>query len=189
MTRRSSVVPGTATFSACGTYRYTLTRWIKDGDSLEYINFVLLNPSTADAEQDDPTIRRCRGFAEAWGHYALVVTNLFAYRATDPRAMRAADDPVGPENNHILGHIAIGSSRTVVAWGNHGNHQGRAEKVLSFLPGPLWCLGITGQGQPKHPLYLARSTELVPYPIPNFRRLIARDRLVGRIEAIMEDVD
>lgn len=157
------MIDGRATFSADRMYRYTLTRWLKGGDSLSYVNFILLNPSTATESEDDPTIRRCCGFAEDWGYPSLVVTNLFAYRATSPRDMMNAQRPIGSENDYWLSHIALGANQVVLAWGNHGTFLHRASTVLADLVGPLYCLGLTKVGQPRHPLYLSRRTELVPW--------------------------
>src|SRR5581483_9586135 len=97
-------------------YRYSLARFFGDGG---VVNFIMLNPSTADAETDDPTIRRCLGFAKAWGYGTLVVTNLFAYRATDPAELAKAGDPVGPDNDTRLWSEAQLSDLVVCAWGNH----------------------------------------------------------------------
>jgi len=150
----------TAQISECGTYRYELTRrWSPDGDS---IAFVMLNPSTADADQDDPTIRRCIGFAKSWGYSGLLVYNIFALRSTDPKALQRHPDPIGPENNETLRGIAP-HLEIVAAWGTWGwlNNRGRA--VQKMLGDRLLCLGTTKQGHPKHPLYLAASTIRVPY--------------------------
>jgi hypothetical protein len=138
-----------------------LTRHLKDGDPLSYVNFVLLNPSTATATEDDPTIRRCIGFAERWGYPSLVVTNLFALRSTDPRALRTSRAPVGPDNDHWLMKSAMGADRIVAAWGNHGRYLKRGAKVLWLgLPRPVYCFGLTKVGEPKHPLYLRKDADL-----------------------------
>jgi hypothetical protein len=106
---------GWADLSPCGTYRYLLGRRVGEGDRTAL--FMMLNPSTADATEDDPTIRRCTGFARREGCGVLEVVNLFAYRATDPAELRTAPDPVGPANDHhikaALGRVAL----VVVAWG------------------------------------------------------------------------
>ncbi|MDX1418627.1 MAG: DUF1643 domain-containing protein [Rubricoccaceae bacterium] len=148
---------GGAEFSRCGRYRYLLTRtW---DPARERVVFIGLNPSTADATRDDPTIRRIVGFARRWGAGGVDVLNLFAYRATDPRAMKAAADPVGPENDRYLAAYAGCAAVTVAAWGVHGAHRGRAEAVAAWL-GDLRCLGTTRAGHPRHPLYLRRNTPL-----------------------------
>lgn len=149
-------------FDARGRYRYRLwRRWRASGP---VVAFVMLNPSTADAERDDPTIRRCTGFARAWGFAAMTVVNLFALRATDPARLRRARDPVGPDNDRHIAAAAAGSDAVVLAWGNHGALGGRDRAVLDLLAGSRpSCLGVTGSGQPRHPLYLRRATRRRPF--------------------------
>lgn len=120
-----------AYISEDGVYRYSLTRdW---DETLPVMLFVMLNPSTADAVVDDQTIRRCIGFAERAYMGGLEVVNLFAFRATDPKEMKAAPDPVGPENNTVI-RQALSEAKTVVcAWGAHGSFQGRAQDVLTLI--------------------------------------------------------
>jgi len=126
-----------------------------------YVMFIGLNPSTADETADDPTIRRCIGYTKAWGYSALCMTNLFAYRATDPRAMKAQINPVGPEGDRWLFECAREASVVVAAWGTHGGHNDRDREVLEILRWrQLSCLGVTKAGYPKHPLYL--PSELKP---------------------------
>lgn len=155
-----------ARLSTCERYRYTLTR---DWDvSRTACVFIGLNPSTADAQVDDPTIRRCIGFARAWGYGAFIMLNLFAWRATRPADMLAADDPVGPLNDDIIRETCRG--RYVVAcWGAHGHHAKRDDRVMALLRGigivPA-ALGLTAAGQPRHPLYLRRDCLPVPYERP-----------------------
>lgn len=139
---------GGARFDATGTYRYYL--WREWDAAAPTVTFVLLNPSTADAEHDDPTLRRCVGFARRWGCGRLELLNLFALRATSPAELRRAADPVGPENDTIL-RAARGV--IVVGWGNHGALHGRDREVLGLL-GEVLVLGFTKQGQPRHPLYV-----------------------------------
>jgi hypothetical protein len=115
--------------------------------------FVGLNPSTADAHVDDPTIRRCIGFAEAWGYGRLLVGNLFAFRATRPSALLKARDPIGPENDRYLASMADEADIIVAAWGAHGSFIGRDATVRAMLP-KLHVLRLTKRGQPGHPLYL-----------------------------------
>ena len=123
----------------------------------------MLNPSTADAVRDDPTIRRCIGFARAWGYRRLVVTNLFGLRATLPAALRRAADPVGPRNNQYVMRAARGADRIVCAWGVHGALGNRAAEVLTLLGGfHVEHLGLTRHGHPRHPLYVPASTPLRP---------------------------
>lgn len=138
-------------FSPCRKYRYTLWReWI-GGEG--YAMFVGLNPSTADETQDDPTIRRCIGFAKQWGYSALCMTNLFAWRSTDPNQMLAADEPIGEDNDHHLAHCAAGAGVVVAAWGTLGSFMGRYRDVRALLP-DLHYLRLTKGGHPGHPLYL-----------------------------------
>ena len=151
-------------------YRYCLRRVWRDPPS-RTVAFVLLNPSTADAVRDDPTIARCVGFAKAWGFDALAAVNLFALRATDPAALRRAADPVGPHNDRYILAAAGAADMVVAAWGAHGAYLGRAGRVAERLARTqlLWHLGLTRSGQPRHPLYMAART--VPAP---WHRLEAR---------------
>lgn len=150
-----------AVFSPDRSYRYVLWRSFTANPE-RYVQFVALNPSTADEETDDPTLRRCVGFARDWGFDALCITNLFAWRATDPAHLKTVEDPVGPENDRWLRTCAEGARRIVVAWGEEGGRWERANEVLMNLPQVL-CLGKTRQGYPRHPLYVSRSTEPVRY--------------------------
>lgn len=157
---------GSAVISECGKWRYTLTRRIPS--ILRWVKpclFVMLNPSTADAEKDDPTIRRCIGFAKSWGCTDLTVVNLFAFRATDPKQLDALDWPtkVGPDNDrHIAEQIAKHAYGTIVAaWGASKVAHARAIEVRSMLAGRASCLGKTKAGAPKHPLYVPAAAELV----------------------------
>lgn len=153
-----------AAISPCGRYRWSLRRiW---DPAVQPVAFVMLNPSTADAEQDDPTIRRCMGFARSWGHGGLVVVNLFAYRATNPAAMKGANDPVGPENDQAILAAASSAARVVCAWGTHGSFQSRDRRVAGDLLAagiPLHALELTKDGHPRHPLYVKGDKQPVPY--------------------------
>lgn len=151
-----------AILSACGAYRYRLERsW---NDDLPAVAFIMLNPSTADALQDDPTIRRCIGFAKSWGFGSLIVGNLFALRSTSPAALYYNPFPIGPDNNAHLREIAIRASLVVCAWGNHGLFQERGRYVAEMLNhGNLAALKVTGKGQPGHPLYVAAATQPKAY--------------------------
>jgi hypothetical protein len=156
---------GDAAISDCGTYRYALTRHWGAEPSLR---FVMLNPSTADAALDDPTIRRCIGFARREGFGGLVVLNLYAYRATDPKALLTCADPVGPGNDDMLrAHMrsSVGVARPVVAaWGTNARVD-RVKQVLDLCPEVDWrCLGTTKDGHPRHPLYVRGDQPLVPLP-------------------------
>ncbi len=144
-----------ALFSPCGRYRYTLTRQFVFGKR-EQVCFVGLNPSTADAERDDPTIRRCRGYAFAWGFDRMVMLNLFAYRSTDPDALRLQEDPVGEDNDRHLRKVSRESELTVIAWGVRGDYLGRDQAVLPLLKDPHY-LKLTRDGHPQHPLYLKKG--------------------------------
>lgn len=154
-TLTSGPAPGTitrgATFSRCGRYRYTLRRAWGDGP---LVAFVGLNPSTADATVDDPTIRRCVGFAQAWGYGALVMLNLFALRSTDPDALLAAEDPVGVGNDEVLAAVCEQASLVVEAWGAHRIAPERAHAVKDLLGPNTAVLGRTKDGHPRHPLYM-----------------------------------
>lgn len=158
-------VTRSAIVSHCGTYRYQLARtW---DDALPAACFIMLNPSTADAVKDDNTVRRCLSFARAWGCGELVVVNLFAYRATDPAALKTAADPVGPGNDDHIVRAARAAGRVVAAWGVHGTYKGRDAAVAALLAAhsvPLLCLGTTRDGRPRHPLYVRGGTPLVSLP-------------------------
>ena len=122
--------------------------------------FIGLNPSTADATQDDPTIRRCIGFAKAWGYDSLCMVNLFAYRATDPKDMQRATDPIGAENDHHLKLVIDQADLVVAAWGGDGGFLGRSEEIKLLFSKEIYCLGKTKYGQPRHPLYIPKTKEL-----------------------------
>lgn len=147
-------------FDPTGAWRYRLERAWDDGPA---VAFVMLNPNTADAEHDDPTIRRCVGFARRWGFGRLLVVNLFAWCCPRPSMLREAEDPVGPRNDTHLRRAATEADRVVVAWGNHGRLLDRDREVTETLDGPLYCLGTTRHGCPRHPLYLAADTPLERY--------------------------
>ncbi|MBF0189267.1 MAG: DUF1643 domain-containing protein [Magnetococcales bacterium] len=156
-----------ARFSSCERYRYTLT--ITWDTTLQTCHFLMLNPSTADEVKNDPTVERAERYARSWGYGALLVTNIFAWRATDPKAMKAQDDPVGPENDNAIVEAAETTALTVCAWGNHGSHMGRSQHVLDLLAKsgtPLHCLTVTGAGEPGHPLYLRKDLQPIPLPSP-----------------------
>lgn len=125
----------------------------------------MLNPSTADATLDDPTIRRCRSFAKAWSLGGLWVVNLYALRATDPRLLKDVEDPVGPENDDAIHDAIVRSRVTCLAWGAAGGRE-RVDRVLEIL----WetgrrpfCLGVTRGGHPRHPLRISSGTRLIPF--------------------------
>ncbi|RUT01013.1 hypothetical protein DSM106972_070190 [Dulcicalothrix desertica PCC 7102] len=142
-----------------GDYRYLLSR--KWDASKPKITFVMLNPSTADAKQDDRTLRKCIHFAKSLGYGSLQVVNLFAYRATKPRELRKVTDPVGPKNNFYIQLATRRTSLIIVAWGTHGGFQGRDKVVQNLISSKqtLYCLGVTKYGYPRHPLYLKKNTK------------------------------
>lgn len=129
-----------------------------------------LNPSTADEQADDPTIRRCKGFCETLGFRTYLMCNLFAFRSTDPRRMLQHPAPVGPQNDAFLTAAAAeardSGGMILAAWGTHGTHRGRDHYVRSLLTARrhrLMCLGYNTDGTPKHPLYINRHTSPQPY--------------------------
>lgn len=146
---------GGATFSRDRRYRYRL--WRRWDRARPVVVFVMLNPSTADARHDDPTIRRCIGFARRWGYGGIEVVNLFGYRATDPRALRIVRDPVGPGNWRHIRRALRQAALVILAWGAHA-HGDRLTRVARAQ-----CLGLTRAGQPRHPLYLRRDVRPEPY--------------------------
>jgi hypothetical protein len=153
-----------ALLSECGCYRYTLTRrWDRTRPTLV---FVMLNPSTADGETDDATIRRCVGFAKREGYGGIIVVNLFAYRATNPAMLWYTADPIGASNDRTITRVALEHKDLVCAWGIHAPLP-RVNYVVNYLkelPGvKLRCLGLTKAGTPKHPVRLASDVPLVPY--------------------------
>ena len=152
-----------AIISEDGVYRYRLTRDWEEREGRAV--FVMLNPSTADSLVDDPTIRRCIGFAKSWGYGALTVVNLFAYRATSPLVLAVAADPIGPENDEHLRQVRDDPQTDVMvaAWGVGGSWNGRDKRVKALLQEngkPLHHLSLTKQGHPRHPLYLPAAQGL-----------------------------
>lgn len=158
--------PGTFTgadFSPCRKYRYTLWRiWGKQPVCM----FTMLNPSTADEVKNDPTVERCERRARMWGYGGLFVTNIFALRSTDPKALYDCDDPVGPDNDEAILTCAKKAGLVVCAWGSHGLLNGRGEAVRRLLASHVDLhylkLSVT-TGQPGHPLYIGYSVEPKPW--------------------------
>ena len=152
--------PSTAVYSDCERYRYSLTRvWDPAGGK---VLFVMLNPSTATEVQNDPTVERCERRARALGFGAFQVTNIFAWRDTDPRKMRAAAEPVGPENDATILAGVDWADQVVAAWGTHGEHLGRGPAVETLLrasESPVYHLGLSKAGHPKHPLYISYAQQ------------------------------
>ncbi len=156
-----------ANFSRCKKYRYALWRiWQPDAP---LVLIVGLNPSTADAVQDDPTIRRCIGFARDWGFGRLCVANLFAYRATLPTDLKQAKDPIGPANKRWLSRLVSQADEVVAAWGNDGSFMQQGEQFLQKYPN-VACIRLNSSGEPAHPLYIKKDTPRIPI-------LTARKRL------------
>jgi hypothetical protein len=155
-----------AVFDTSGRYRYSL--WRAWSAYHPRIVFILLNPSTADEQRNDPTIRRCIGFARAWNFGSVDVVNLFAYRATDATELFKVSDPIGEENNHFLMQAVERCSTVALGWGTGGTLLDRNHQVISLLAGKkdVHCLGITKNGQPRHPLYVKGDTTLVPFIVP-----------------------
>ncbi|KQI73465.1 hypothetical protein AN191_00760 [Loktanella sp. 5RATIMAR09] len=154
--------PSTATYSDCERYRYALTRtWDVAG---KRVLFVMLNPSKATEVQNDPTVERCERRARALGFGAFQVTNIFAWRETDPFAMRKAADPVGPDNDAAICGGAEWADQIIAAWGTHGAHCDRGRQTEMLLRGlgkPLYTLGLSKHGHPKHPLYISYAQQPV----------------------------
>jgi hypothetical protein len=152
-----------AVFSPCRRWRYLLWRcWDPRKPAA---NFLMLNPSTADEFQLDPSCTRARNYAERWGFGAVVITNIFGWRATDPGKMKTVKDPVGPGNDPAILKAAKAAKLVVCAWGNHGEHLGRGEEVRRLLGRlPLHALRLNSGGHPAHPLYLPSTLFPRRYP-------------------------
>jgi len=161
-----------AILSRCETYRYRLwRRWKPASSFTQYrsMSFIMLNPSTADGLEDDPTIRRCVGFAKSMGCCTLRVVNLYGFRSPKPTDLKTADDPIGPQNDHFIRDAAMYCDHLVLAWGasKAPGKKLRVDTVMSIIADatnrqPL-CLGQTNDGSPKHPLYISKS--VVPSPL------------------------
>lgn len=151
----------TADFSPCRTWRYTLRRTWDGGKP--HVLFILLNPSTADEVQDDPTNRRGIGYAMDWGFGGVVFCNLFAVRTPEPKVMMQAENPVGPDNDAWIRMEISRAGKVVAAWGVHGVFRNRDMGVRAILKNHgvhFWHLGLTKQGHPKHILYLSKTAPL-----------------------------
>lgn len=157
--------PSTAIYSDCERYRYALTRiWEPSG---KRALFIMLNPSTATEVQNDPTVERCERRARVLGFGSFRVTNIFAWRDTDPRKMRAASDPIGPENDATILEGCDWADQIICGWGSHGAHLSRGAAVEEMLRSrnlALTSLGQTKEGHPKHPLYIAYAQQPEPWP-------------------------
>ena len=155
-----SFINKTANFSSCRKYRYSLSRiWDKQK---KFVLFIGLNPSTADEGMDDPTIRRCSGYAQHWGYGGFMMVNLFAYRTTLPSNLKKVKYPVGKDNDKYIVKLSKKADITVAAWGNNGNLYRRDKQVLSLVPN-LMCLKVNKSGQPAHPLYLKKDLKLTKF--------------------------
>ena len=160
-----------ALFSRDRRYRYRL--WRRWDPARAQIAFCMLNPSTADEHADDPTIRRCIGFAREWGYGGVEIVNLFALRATDPRELMTARDPIGRRNDSYLIETSRRSAAVVIAWGIHGAFRSRGAVARGLLSprARLLALGWTREGEPRHPLYLRRDVR--PIDVAAGRRYAA----------------
>ena len=169
-----------AIFSPCRTYRYRLDRsWPGLFDVKQTACWICLNGSTAAEDENDPSLVRMMGFAQGWGYSGIIVVNAFGFAATDPKKLRTAKDPVGPENDeHILQAIAE-SARLIVGWGAELDaFPARNRALITMLyrteieQKGIYCLGTTRDYQPRHPLYLSRDTPLVRYDLDRAARQI-----------------
>ncbi|MCQ0091027.1 DUF1643 domain-containing protein [Roseovarius sp. M141] len=169
-THQKGDAASTAVYSDCERYRYALTRvWDETG---KRAHFIMLNPSTATEEANDPTVERCERRARALGFGAFRVTNIFAWRDTDPRAMRAAADPVGAANDAAILEGCDWADTIVAAWGTHGAHQGRGASVAALLAATgrdVHHLGLTKDGHPRHPLYISYARQPDLWDMPHRR--------------------
>lgn len=160
----SETAASCAVYSPCEAYRYALTRvW---DETAPRLNFVMLNPSTADERRNDPTVERCERRARTLGYGAFRVTNIFAWRATDPRDLRAAPAPIGPGNDAALRSGAAWADAVIAAWGAHGAHLCRGAEAAALLRAEgaaLLHLGLTMAGHPRHPLYVSYAQRPAPW--------------------------
>lgn len=168
---QTAAIRRSADLSPDGVYRYSLARrWNEPmPERLPVLDlWIMLNPSTADAEVDDPTIRRCIAFSRSWGADGLRVVNLFALRSTDPAALQRHPDPIGPKNDATLELLARASrelgGRVICAWGAHPMATERA-RIVRRLIGPAVCLGTTKAGAPRHPLYVRGDVQPTPWAV------------------------
>lgn len=150
----------TAQISDDGVYRYALRRVWNDSRSL--VNFVMLNPSTADATNDDATVRRCMAYARDWMYGGIIVTNLFALRSRHPWDLQNHPDPIGSENDAVIVSEASAANMVVAAWGNAGLSRSRATDVVKMLHArahDIYCLDVSIAGEPVHPLYRPKDVK------------------------------
>jgi len=152
-------------FSTDRAYRYTLFRDASMFDK-RLVQFICLNPSTADETHNDPTVTRCVDFVDRWGYGTFCMTNLFAFRATDPDVMKRAVDPVGPENMKWLRAVCLEADLIIAAWGEDGIFNGQSHAFLKSVMDvdlKIYCLAHNRSGQPKHPLYIAGNATPKPF--------------------------
>ncbi len=153
-----------ARYSPCEIYRYTLQRvW---DEQRPLVAFIGLNPSTATEIENDPTVRRCIGYAHTWGYGGMRMLNAFGLRSTDPKGLTRIDDPIGPENDKWLVKMTQDVDLTVACWGVHAGLNDRHQHILSLMKRArreIHCLGTTKAGFPKHPLYLRQSLIAIPF--------------------------
>jgi hypothetical protein len=143
-------------------YRYALTRAWGFGPRVLWI---MLNPSTADESVLDPTLRRCLGFAQSWGFDGFEVCNAYALRSTDPRALKVHPHPIGPDNDVAIEYLAERAGRVIVGWGSNCEiaREREVAKILAGVGVRPMCLGTTGKGAPRHPLYLRADSLAFPW--------------------------
>lgn len=164
------------TFSPDRRHRYTLWRTFRSSElpfdgalpTSGHIQFIGLNPSTADETNDDPTVRRCVNYAKGWGFFEMCMTNAFAFRSTDPRGMLSAPDPVGEDNDERLLEVAASADLIVCCWGRHGLHAGRHDRMKELLKphaARLRCFKLNADGTPVHPLYQRADAPLINFKI------------------------
>ncbi len=160
-----------ALISPCKSYRYWLSRDLESKSAAGKLAeksialFVMLNPSTADAEIDDPTIRRCIGFAKRWNSNGIIVTNLYALRATDPKQLWKSDDPVGKDNDYWLRTLSSEYLDVICGWGDNAkpDRVAKFKLMMDEIGARLWCLGTTKSGAPMHPLYIKSDQLLIKW--------------------------
>lgn len=158
-------MPNECVFSVDRCHRYTLIhRWDELLNPDYGIAWICLNPSTADENQLDPTLRRIRDFSAMWGYSFFIMLNLFAWRATQPADMKRAADPIGAENDRWIAHWCGKVDKVMLGWGEHGAHLRRDQQVLAYLDrAKVFCLERNASGQPKHPLYVSKLNKPIPY--------------------------
>lgn len=152
-----------AVFSDCRKYRYTLSRYWDQTKG--FVMFICLNPSTANETKDDPTVRRCINYSKAWGYGGFTMTNLFAFRAADPKIMLAESNPIGPENTDWILYLADTADIVIAGWGVMGAYKGRANAIVTspVLKDKLHYLALTKGREPRHPLYLKKILKPTPW--------------------------